>query len=61
MILRLLQSPVIRLSLALAMMTSGLLLVADFSEVGELITDKAPPAAIATRIEAGGAKLTIAG
>ena len=39
----------------------GLLLVADFSEVGELITDKAPPAAIATRIEAGGAKLTIAG
>ncbi len=38
----------------------GLLTVAGFSDIGELVTDHRPPAEIAARIEADGAALTIA-
>lgn len=39
----------------------GLIAVAGFDEVGEVVTDRAPEAAIAHALAAGGARLTLAG
>jgi DeoR family glycerol-3-phosphate regulon repressor len=39
----------------------GLISVAGFDEVGEVITDRAPEAAIAGRLASAGARLVLAG